>query len=64
MAVCQELFLTRCDGKVDCTDTSDEINCNVLNLDNSYNKVICSFLANTNKNYLTRILVPQQYQAC
>ena len=30
----------RCDGKVDCQDTSDEINCNVLNIKGSYNKDI------------------------
>lgn len=31
----------RCDGKVDCLDTSDEIDCNVLNMNQgSYNKDI------------------------
>ena len=30
----------RCDGKIDCKDTSDELNCNVLTIGEIYNKVM------------------------
>ena len=35
--ICVDM-VNRCDGKVDCTDKSDEIGCNIIMADSSYNK--------------------------
>ena len=34
------LFLLRCDGKTDCKDFTDEMDCRVIEVDSSYNKFL------------------------
>ena len=36
----QFLFFFRCDGKTDCKDSTDEMNCRVIEFDSSYNKFL------------------------